>query len=36
MLSPAMQAFLGEKQLARPQVVKRLWEYIKGHKLQVR
>ncbi|KAL6783661.1 Upstream activation factor subunit spp27 [Auxenochlorella protothecoides] len=33
-LSPAMQAFLGETSLPRPQVVKRLWAYIKEHDLQ--
>ncbi|KAK9817776.1 hypothetical protein WJX72_002037 [[Myrmecia] bisecta] len=33
-LSEPMQAFLGEERLPRPQVVKRIWEYIREHGLQ--
>lgn len=35
MLSEPLQKFLGEKTLPRTQVVKRLWDYIKLHNLQV-
>jgi chromatin remodeling complex protein RSC6 len=34
-LSPEMQAFLGVESLPRTQVVKRIWEYVKGKGLQV-
>jgi hypothetical protein len=30
-----MAEFLGEESLPRPQVVKRMWEYIRAHDLQV-
>ncbi|GLC41854.1 hypothetical protein PLESTM_001258300 [Pleodorina starrii] len=33
-LSEPLQKFLGEERLPRPQVVKRLWEYIKANNLQ--
>ena len=34
-LSPALSSLLnGETQMSRPQVTKKLWEYIKGHDLQ--
>ncbi len=33
-LSPELQAIVGEKSLTRPQVVKKLWVYIKAHKCQ--
>ena len=33
-LSPELQAVVGAKSLTRPQVVKKLWVYIKAHKLQ--
>ena len=33
-LSPELQAVCGAKSLTRPQVVKKLWAYIKAHKLQ--
>ncbi|MDE3045562.1 MAG: SWIB/MDM2 domain-containing protein [Verrucomicrobiota bacterium] len=33
-LSPALQAVVGSKKLNRPQVVKKLWHYIKAHKCQ--
>ncbi|OLL26850.1 Upstream activation factor subunit spp27 [Neolecta irregularis DAH-3] len=33
-LSPALGNLLGEKELSRPQVVKRIWDYIKEHNLQ--
>ncbi|KAK0648903.1 hypothetical protein B0T16DRAFT_122801 [Cercophora newfieldiana] len=33
-LSYALQEVCGETQLSRPQVVKKLWEYIKGNELQ--
>ncbi|SCU83883.1 LAMI_0C05160g1_1 [Lachancea mirantina] len=33
-LSPELQQFLGEKQLARTQVVKKVWDHIKEHDLQ--
>ena len=33
-LSPALAALLGEDQMARPTVVKMLWEHIRGHQLQ--
>ncbi|MGC1879474.1 MAG: SWIB/MDM2 domain-containing protein [Rhabdochlamydiaceae bacterium] len=33
-LSPELQAVVGVKSSTRPQVVKKLWVYIKAHKLQ--
>ena len=33
-LSPALATLLGEEQLSRPQVVKKIWEYIKSRNLQ--
>ena len=33
-LSAELQAVVGAKKLTRPQVVKKLWAYIKAHKLQ--
>lgn len=33
-LSPELQAVCGAKSLTRPQVVKKLWVYIKAHKCQ--
>jgi upstream activation factor subunit UAF30 len=33
-LSPALAEVVGSKKLTRPQVVKKLWVYIKKHKLQ--
>lgn len=33
-LSPDLAALIGEKELTRPQVTKKIWEYIKAHKLQ--
>ena len=33
-LSPELQAVVGSKSLTRPQVVKKLWAYIKSHKCQ--
>ncbi len=33
-LSPELQAVCGAKSLSRPQVVKKLWAYIKAHKCQ--
>lgn len=33
-LSPELEAVVGSKKLTRPQVVKKLWVYIKAHKLQ--
>ena len=33
-LSPELQAVVGAKSLTRPQVVKKLWHYIKAHKCQ--
>lgn len=33
-LSPALQAVVGSKPLPRTEIVKKLWEYIKKHKLQ--
>ena len=33
-LSPALAALLGEDQMARPTVVKKMWEHIRGHQLQ--
>lgn len=35
LLSPALAEFLGVERMARPTVVKKLWEYIKAHNLQV-
>jgi chromatin remodeling complex protein RSC6 len=34
MLSPELAAVVGSKKSTRPQVVKKLWVYIKKHKLQ--
>jgi upstream activation factor subunit UAF30 len=33
-LSPELQAVCGGKSMTRPQVVKKLWAYIKAHKCQ--
>jgi DNA topoisomerase I len=33
-LSPELQAVVGAKSLSRPQVVKKLWAYIKSHRCQ--
>ena len=33
-LSPALQAVIGAKPMPRTEVTKRLWDYIKKHKLQ--
>jgi DNA topoisomerase-1 len=33
-LSPALQEVVGEKELSRPDVTKKLWEYIKANNLQ--
>ena len=33
-LSSELQAVVGAKSLTRPQIVKKLWVYIKAHKLQ--
>jgi chromatin remodeling complex protein RSC6 len=33
-LSPELQAVVGGKSMTRPQVVKKLWVYIKAHKCQ--
>lgn len=33
-LSPELQAIVGAKKLTRPQIVKKLWAYIKSHKCQ--
>ncbi len=33
-LSPALQAITGEKELSRPEVVKKVWEYIKANDCQ--
>jgi chromatin remodeling complex protein RSC6 len=33
-LSPELQAIVGAKQLTRPQIVKKLWIYIKAHRCQ--
>lgn len=33
-LSPELQAVVGAKSLSRPQIVKKLWVYIKSHKCQ--
>jgi DNA topoisomerase-1 len=33
-LSPELQAVIGEEKATRQEVLKKLWEYIKGHKLQ--
>ncbi len=33
-LSPELQAVVSAKSLTRPQIVKKLWVYIKAHKLQ--
>lgn len=33
-LSPELAAVVGSKKLTRPQIVKKLWVYIKAHKCQ--
>jgi chromatin remodeling complex protein RSC6 len=33
-LSPELQAVCGAKSLTRPQIVKKMWAYIKAHKCQ--
>jgi DNA topoisomerase I len=33
-LSPELQAICGSGRMTRPQVVKKIWVYIKSHKLQ--
>lgn len=33
-LSPELEGIVGAKKLTRPQVVKKLWMYIKAHKCQ--
>ncbi len=33
-LSPALEEIVKSKKLTRPQIVKKLWVYIKAHKLQ--
>jgi DNA topoisomerase-1 len=33
-LSPELQAITGEAELSRPEVVKKVWEYIKAHDCQ--
>lgn len=33
-LSPELQAVVGSKSLTRPQIVKKLWAYIKAHNCQ--
>ncbi len=33
-LSPALQAITGEKELSRPETLKKVWDYIKTHNLQ--
>lgn len=33
-LSPELADVLGEKELSRPETIKKLWDYIKSHKLQ--
>ena len=33
-VSESLQAVVGAKCLTRPQIVKKMWVYIKGHKLQ--
>lgn len=33
-LSSELQAIVGEKELSRPEVIKKMWEYIKQHKCQ--
>ncbi|KAK2068991.1 hypothetical protein P8C59_003601 [Phyllachora maydis] len=33
-LSPALQGLVGDAQMSRPQVVKKIWEYIKANDLQ--
>lgn len=33
-LSPELQAIVGAKSLTRPQIVKKMWEYIKSRKCQ--
>lgn len=34
LLSESLSALVGETELSRPQTVKKVWEYIKGHDLQ--
>lgn len=33
-LSPELQAICGGKRMTRPQIVKKMWAYIKSHKCQ--
>jgi chromatin remodeling complex protein RSC6 len=33
-VSPELQAIVGSKRLTRPEIVKKLWVYIKSHKCQ--
>lgn len=33
-VSPALQEIVGTKKLTRPQIVKKLWAYIKSHRCQ--
>ena len=33
-VSPELQAVVGAKRLTRPEIVKKLWVYIKAHKCQ--
>lgn len=33
-VSPTLQAIVGEAEMARPDIVKNIWQYIKAHKLQ--
>jgi len=33
-VSPALEAIVGTKKATRPQIVKKLWAYIKSHKCQ--
>jgi chromatin remodeling complex protein RSC6 len=32
--SEELEEFLGEKKVSRPQLMKKIWKYIKSHKLQ--
>ncbi len=34
-VSPALKKFLGVTEISRPETMKRIWSYIKGHQLQV-
>ncbi|KAH9572737.1 hypothetical protein CY35_02G167400 [Sphagnum magellanicum] len=33
-VSPALKKFLGVTEISRPETMKRIWSYIKGHQLQ--